>query len=101
MMMVVWDSIIVFYYVLNVVFMFLYVVIWRGDFVGFIAFDEKVTRLVRPHGGPGASNRIIQATYDLFPAMVEPDYDAAFRTLKMHVRKRTLVVFISMRKAAS
>jgi uncharacterized protein (DUF58 family) len=67
----------------------------RGDLVGLIAFDEKVQRLVPPKGGVRASNQIIQATFDLFPRMVESDYDTAFRTLRTHVRRRTLVVFIT------
>jgi uncharacterized protein (DUF58 family) len=63
--------------------------------VGLIAFDEKVTRLMKPRAGISASNQVIQSTFDLFPQMIESDYEAAFRALKMHIRKRTLVVFIS------
>src|SRR5204862_5550799 len=82
-------------YALNATLMLSHVAIRRGDQVGLIAFDEKVTRLVKPRAGISASNHIIQSTFDLFPRMVEPDYDAAFRTLRTHIQKRTLVVFIS------
>lgn len=90
-----WDNLTALDYALNAVLMLSHVAIRRGDQVGLIAFDEKVTRLLTPRAGISASNQIIQATYDLFPSMVEPDYEAAFRALKTHVRKRTLVVFIS------
>jgi uncharacterized protein (DUF58 family) len=90
-----WDNLTALDYALNAVLMLSHVAIRRGDQVGLIAFDEKVSRLMAPRAGIGASNQIIQATYDLFPSMVESDYDAAFRALKLHVRKRTLVVFIS------
>ena len=95
MMTAVWDDLTALDYALNATLMLSHVAIRRGDQVGLIAFDETVTRLMKPRGGTSASNQIIQTTYDLFPKMVEADYESAFRTLKLHVRKRTLVVFIS------
>lgn len=95
MMTATWDDLTALDYALNATLMLSHVAIRRGDQVGLIAFDEKVTRMIKPRAGASASNRIIQSTYDLFPRMVESDYDQAFRTLKLHVRKRTLVVFIS------
>src|SRR5262245_9680205 len=95
MMTATWDDLTALDYALNAVLMLSHVAIRRGDQVGLIAFDEKVTRLIKPQAGISASNRIIQGTFDLFPKMVESDYEGAFRALKMHVKKRTLVVFIS------
>ncbi len=95
MMTAVWDDLTALDYALNATLMLSHVAIRRGDQVGLIAFDEKVTRLIKPRGGATASNAIIQSTYDLFPKMVESDYESAFRTLRLHVRKRTLVVFLS------
>lgn len=95
MMTATWDDLTALDYALNAVLMLSHVAIRRGDQVGLIAFDEKVTRLIKPQAGISASNRIIQGTYDLFPKMVESDYEGAFRTLKTHIKKRTLVVFIS------
>ncbi len=95
MMTAIWDSLSALDYALNAVLMLTHIAFRRGDQVGLIAFDERVSRLIKPRAGAGASNRIIQATYDLFPKMVESDYDAAFRTLRVHVKKRTLVVLIS------
>ena len=90
-----WDDLTALDYALNAVLMLSHVAIRRGDQVGLIAFDERVTRIIRPRGGTSASNQIISATYNLFPKMVESDFEAAFRALKLHVKKRTLVVFIS------
>ncbi len=95
LMTAVWDDLTALDYALNATLMLSHVAVRRGDLVGLIAFDEKVQRLVPPKGGVRASNQIIQATFDLFPRMVESDYDAAFRTLRTHVRRRTLVVFIT------
>jgi uncharacterized protein (DUF58 family) len=94
-MTAVWDTLTALDYALNALLMLSHVAIRRGDQVGLLAFDERVTRLVKPRGGISASNQIIQSTYDLFPKMVEADYGAAFRALRTHVKKRTLVVFIS------
>lgn len=95
LMTAVWDDLTALDYALNATLMLSHVAIRRGDLVGLVAFDEKVRRLVKPAGGISASNRIIQSTFDLFPEMVESDYEGAFRALRRHVRKRTLVVFIS------
>lgn len=95
MMTAMWDDLTALDYALNAVLMLSHVAIRRGDQVGLIAFDEKVTRLMAPKAGISASNQIIQSTYDLFPSMVESDYEGAFRALKTHVKKRTLVVFIT------
>ena len=94
-MTAVWDGLSALDYALNATLMLSHVAIRRGDQVGLIAFDDQVRRIVKPRTGISASNRIIQSTYDLFPKMVEPDYEAAFHTLRTQITKRTLVVFIS------
>lgn len=95
LMTAVWDDLTALDYALNAILMLSHVAIRRGDHVGLIAFDERVTRIIRPRGGTSASNQIISSTYNLFPRMVESDYEGAFRALKLHVKKRTLVVLIS------
>lgn len=95
LMTAVWDNLTALDYALNAVLMLSHVAIRRGDQVGLIAFDERVTRIIRPRGGTSASNQVISATYNLFPRMVESDFEGAFRALKLHVKKRTLVVLIS------
>jgi uncharacterized protein (DUF58 family) len=62
MMTAMWDNLTALDYALNATLMLSHVAIRRGDQVGLIAFDEKVTRLIKPATGISASNRIIQAT---------------------------------------
>lgn len=93
-MTAVWDDHTALDYSLNATLMLSHVATRRGDQVGLLAFDEQIQRFIKPRAGLSASNQIIQATYDLFPRMVESDYEGAFRTLRSQVTKRTLVVFI-------
>jgi uncharacterized protein (DUF58 family) len=93
-MTAVWDDHTALDYSLNATLMLSHVAARRGDQVGLLAFDEEVKRFLKPRAGLSAANQIIQATYDLFPRMVESDYEGAFRTLRSRVTKRTLVVFI-------
>jgi uncharacterized protein (DUF58 family) len=80
---------------LNATLMLGHVAARGGDRVGVLGFDEGVRVFVPPQSGRGATRRLIQATYDLYPRFVEPDYDAAFGFLSGRVRARTLVVLFS------
>lgn len=91
----VWDDLTSLDHALNATLMLSHVAVRRGDLVGLLAFSDAVHRFLPPSAGVWASNRIIQATYDLFPSMVESNYEAAFRTLRSQVRKRSLVVLIT------
>jgi len=80
---------------LNAVLMLGQVAVRRGDRVGLIAFGERVERVVLPSSGRTATQALARATYDLFPRMVEPAYEEAFRTLRVRVRRRSLVVLLT------
>jgi uncharacterized protein (DUF58 family) len=80
---------------LNATLMLAHVAARGGDRVGVLGFDAGVRVFVPPAGGPGATRRLIQATYDLHPDLVEPDYDGAFRYLAARVRARALVILFS------
>jgi len=77
---------------LNASLMLAHVATRTGDRVGVLGFEQTVRVFVSPHGGPGATRRLIQATYDLHPALVEPDYERAFSYLSARVRSRALIV---------
>lgn len=94
-MTAVWGGLTALDHALNATLMLSHVALRAGDRVGLLAFEEQTVRLLKPTGGHAASNRLIRATYDLFPRLVEPDYAAAFAKLRMHVKSRTLVVFIT------
>jgi uncharacterized protein (DUF58 family) len=66
-----------------------------GDHVGLLAYDSQVRVFVPPAGGPRATQRLTQATYDLHASLVEPDHRAAFDFLSRRVRRRALVVLLT------
>jgi uncharacterized protein (DUF58 family) len=80
---------------LNASLMLAHVASRTGDRVGVLGFDQNVRVFVAPVGGPSATRRLIQATYDLHPTLVEPDYERAFSYLSARVRSRALVILFS------
>jgi uncharacterized protein (DUF58 family) len=80
---------------LNAMLMMSHVAARSGDHVGLLAFDDEVRSWVPPGGGARAGQRMIQASYDLHPTLVESDYGAAFDQLAMRCRKRALVVLFT------
>ena len=53
------------------------------------------SRYLPPAGGARAGHRLIQASYDLHPTLVESNYAAAFDLLAVRLRKRSLVVLFT------
>ena len=82
-------------YALNAVTMLAHVAVRRGDRVGLLAFTDRIERYVPPSGGRNAPRAIVRGTHDLFPRLVEPDHELAFRTLRRRVSSRTLVVLLT------
>jgi uncharacterized protein (DUF58 family) len=80
---------------LNSMLMLSYVALSRGDTVGLITFSDAVHGFVPPKGGASQMNRLLHASFDRFPQLVESRYDQAFLYLKSNVRKRSLVIFVS------
>ena len=80
---------------LNSMLMLSYVALKQGDSVGMIAFADEILSYVPPQGGMNQMNRLLHASFDRFPRLVESRYDEAFLYLNTHCRKRSLVVLIS------
>jgi uncharacterized protein (DUF58 family) len=80
---------------LNASLMLAHVAVRGGDRVGLVGFDEVVRAFVAPVGGPSAGRRLIQASYALYPRLVEPDYDGVFGQIALRVRKRSLVILFT------
>lgn len=80
---------------LNSMLMLSYIALSRGDSVGMITFSESIHGFVPPKGGTGQMNRLLHASFDRFPRLVESRYDQAFLYLNRQCRKRSLVVFMS------
>ncbi len=80
---------------LNATLMLSTVAARNGDRVGMMGFEQRVRSFVHPSGGGRATQRLIQAGYDLHPHLVEPDYERAFREMALRVQKRSLVVLFA------
>lgn len=80
---------------LNAMLMLGYVALRQGDSVGMIAFSDEVHSFVPPRGGMNHMNRLLHASFDRFPELVESRYDLAFRYLGAHCHKRSLVVLVT------
>jgi uncharacterized protein (DUF58 family) len=77
---------------LNAMLMMAYVALVQGDEVGLLCFSDKVHRYIPPQGGSSQMNRLIRASFDQFPRLVESRYDDAFLYLSNHCKRRSLVV---------
>lgn len=80
---------------LNALLMLAHVSLRAGDQVGLLAFDADTRAFLPPEGGPRGARRLIQASFDLFPSLVETDYRAALAPLRVRLRKRALVILLT------
>jgi len=80
---------------LNALLMLSYVALRQNDAVGLIAFSDEIHSFVPPRSGMSQMNRLLHASFDRHPRLVESRYDQAFRHLASHVRKRSMVVLIT------
>ena len=72
--------------------MMAYVALHQGDSVGMVCFSDRVHAFIPPRGGRSQMNRLIHASFDQFPRMVESRYDQAFLHLRNRCKRRSLVV---------
>lgn len=79
----------------NAMLMMSFVALRQNDQVGLMCFSDEMHTFVPPKGGASQMNRLLHATYNQFPQVVESRYDDAFLHLSSHVRKRALVVLIT------
>jgi len=80
---------------LNAMLMMSYVALRQGDSVGLISFSDRVHNFVPPRGGMSQMNRLLHASFDRSPELVESRYDLAFLYLAAQCRKRSLVVLLT------
>jgi uncharacterized protein (DUF58 family) len=66
-----------------------------GDRCGLVAFDRDVRAVVPPRHGTGQLARVVEALYDLEPALVESDYAEAFTETLARFRRRTMLVILT------
>lgn len=80
---------------LNAALLLAHVAAQGGDRVGLLAFSDRIRVSVPPTSGRSATVRMVRASYDLHPELVEPDYGSAFSHLAAELRQRTLVVVVT------
>jgi uncharacterized protein (DUF58 family) len=80
---------------LNSMLMLSYVALSRGDAVGLVCFSDEIHSFVPPRGGLNQMNRLLHASFDRFPRLVESRYDRAFLYLASNCRKRSLVTLVT------
>ncbi len=65
------------------------------DQVGLLVFAEEPLTWLPPGRGRAQVSRLLDAVFDLEGRLVEPDYGAALRLLRLRQRKRSLVVLFT------
>jgi uncharacterized protein (DUF58 family) len=79
----------------NAALMLSFVALNKGDSVGLLCFSDEISAFVPPRGGMNQMNRLLHASFDRFPRLVESRYDEAFVYLNSRCRKRSLVILIT------
>ncbi len=77
---------------LNASMMLAHVAAKGGDRVGMLTFSDSIVAALAPTAGQSATARLVRATYDLHPALVETDFGGAFTRLGHQLGQRSLVV---------
>jgi uncharacterized protein (DUF58 family) len=67
----------------------------RGDLFGLLAFSDKVESFVRARNGKAHYSACRDALYTLQPKLVTPDYDEVCTFIRLRMRRRTLLVFLT------
>lgn len=67
----------------------------QGDFFGLATFSDQVHSFIRASKGRGHFNRCREALYTLQPRLVNPDFEEICTFIRMRLRRRALVVFLT------
>lgn len=67
----------------------------QGDLFGLVTFSNKVERFVRAKNGQAHYGACRDALYTLQPKIVTPDFDELCTFLRLRLRRRALLVFLT------
>jgi len=67
----------------------------QGDLFGLLTFTDRVEGFVRAGGGREHLNRCRNILYDLQPQAVSPDFDELAAFIRVRLRRRALLVFLT------
>ncbi|MDZ4847852.1 MAG: DUF58 domain-containing protein [Pirellulaceae bacterium] len=82
-------------YAFNSMLMLSYVALQQRDSVGLLCFSDRVHDYVPLQSGGSHMNRLLHASFDRFPSMVQSRFDSAFLHFSNHCRRRSMVVLIT------
>jgi uncharacterized protein (DUF58 family) len=67
----------------------------QGDLFGLATFSDKVDHFVRARNGQAHYSACRDTLYTLQPQVVTPDFDELFSFLRLRLRRRSLLVFLT------
>ena len=67
----------------------------RGDLFGLVTFSDRVHGFVRARNGKAHYGACREALYTLEPRIVTPDFDEVCTMLRLKLRRRALLVFLT------
>lgn len=67
----------------------------QGDHFGLLAVSDRVEKFVRARSGNVHFQACRDAIYALEPRPVNPDYEEAFSFIRLRLRRRSLVIFLT------
>ena len=67
----------------------------QGDLFGMVTFSDRVHDFVRARNGKAHYTACRDALYNLHPRIVTPDFDELFSLLRLRLRRRALLVFLT------
>jgi uncharacterized protein (DUF58 family) len=67
----------------------------QGDLFGLVTFTNKIDRFVRARNGQAHFSACRDALYQLEPQLVSPDYDEVCTFIRLRLRRRSLLVFLT------
>jgi len=67
----------------------------QGDLFGLLTFTDKVEKFVRARNGQSHYNACRDALYTLQPRIVTPDFDELCTFIRLRLRRRALLVFLT------
>jgi len=72
-----------------------YVAMKQGDYIGLVAFSDRIEAYVPPVKGRAALCRMNEALYRLEARLREPNYEQVCKFLALRHRKRSLIVVLT------
>jgi len=67
----------------------------QGDLFGLLTFSDKVEKFVRAKNGHAHYSACRDALYTLQPKIVTPDFDELCAFIRLRLRRRALLVFLT------